>query len=189
MKQLEALVKRDQAQIESAVTILISEYGAMKNLVKNHLKNLLIEKISSIKSNWNQEGKKFNSSEVAKLIELATGNSLLSFSLERSDGSGQNLKAELRQCWKYQADLRASAVCSTCSANSTRFFDADKGLGLADMEVCGKLVENCGISIFHMNWLINAFNALIDNYDLLQKAGIQLNTNQRTKSIFFKRFF
>lgn len=113
MKQLEALVKRDQAQIESAVTILISEYGAMKNLVKNHLKNLLIEKISSIKSNWNQEGKKFNSSEVAKLIELATGNSLLSFSLERSDGSGQNLKAELRQCWKYQADLRASAVCST----------------------------------------------------------------------------
>lgn len=182
--QLESMVSKDNTNIEAAVSKLIGEFQSMATLVSNHLINLLKQKVANLRSNWEVEKAKFNSSDIEKLNELAKGPSLNSFYYSAANATTAQFSLNLKKCWQYQASLRSSAVCSTCSANSKRFFDAN--LGLANMHVCDKLVDICRVSVLQMNRLIYAFNALIDNDDLLRRAGILINTKERVRVTEFK---
>ena len=100
----------------------------------------------------------------------------------------QNLGIEktLKECWNYQSSLRAKAVCSTCSANSKRFFKDRKGN--VREEVCDELIEKCALPLFKINRLVNSYQTLYINQDLLEKVGIIINAKEKLFNGFNKFF-
>ena len=181
--QLTALVKTDAAYVDYGVKTMTEEYKSMIVFLQNELMPRLTAINQTLKSsNW-----KTVSQEDAKSLEKLVNSPELVDLIRKYIGD-QNLGIEktLKECWNYQSSLRAKAVCSTCSANSKRFFKDRKGN--VREEVCDELIEKCALPLFKINRLVNSYQTLYINQDLLEKVGIIINAKEKLFNGFNKFF-
>ena len=145
----------------------------------------LQEAITKKSSNWPQ-GISIINDDLKIAIALLNSTSLKHFHFEYTDYTTAQFFRSVSPCWEYQAELRARAVCSTCSANSARFFDSSKAL--ASVNTCDSVVSKCQVCVFQMNRLIHAMMALSEHQDLLAKFNIHINADKRLKNVFMMAF-
>lgn len=69
-------------------------------------------------------------------------------------------KEDTKECWNYVADLRASAVCYTCSGRRQEFFL--KGKALMDQNTCQSVIQKCYKPLRQLTFLIASLNLIPD---------------------------
>ena len=181
--QLTKFINEDTVQISAAVSKLSVEFtSTLEFLNKIFIPNLTAVVLKLKSSNWNTV-----SQEEVKALEQLLGAPELVYLMEiYKEGQNSGAPEKFKICWDYQASLRAKAICSTCSANSKRFFYRQKGIVKED--ICNVLITNCIKSVFKMNRLINAYQRLYINQGLLEKVGIIINTKEKMRETFNDAF-
>jgi hypothetical protein len=181
--QLTTLVKRDADRTNRGVDTMTEEYKSMIVFLEKEFMPKLTAIVQNLKSsNW----KTVSQDDAKSLNELVNLPELVDLIRKYKGDQNFDIEKGLKQCWNYQSSLRAKAVCSTCSANSKRFFK--DGKGNVREEVCDELIEKCAISVLKLNRLVNAYQTLYINQDLLEKVGIIINAKEKLFSGFNKFF-
>ena len=177
--QLTALVKRDAAYIDYGVKTMTEEYKSMIVFLQKELMPRLTAIDQTLKSsNW-----KTVSQEDAKSLKQLVNSPELLFLIEKAAHDDKDsVEERIKECWNYQGSLRAKAVCSTCSANSKRFYTEEKGN--VREEICDELIDKCALPLFKMNRLVDAYQALYENQEFLERLGIKINAKQKLVKSF-----
>ena len=133
---LAELVNQDKHTIEQSTAELVTELSSMVVFLKLQL----IPSVRSVIANLSRKKQnQVTSKDLEKLKSFIRSPALCYLRKENSTHVEIDLKAHLSECWNFQATLRSKAVCSTCSANSWRFFK--NKLGIVNMDICRSLVD------------------------------------------------
>ena len=180
---LKEIVKNDQIQIQNAIKELKQEFKSMAfYLISKFIPTLKSIENNLKSSNW----KNISPEEAIFLTELVNDPVLNFMSNEPFQKTNHTADNTFDSCWNYQKSLRSVAVCSSCSANSKRFFT--KRTAIVSDSICDTLIDKCSDSVFTMNRLLNSYNTLYKNQPLLMKVGIIINAREKLPSTFFKAF-
>lgn len=181
--QLEALATKDRQLITTSADLFAQEYAFMIDLVRNKIYQPLTNVLSEINLKPSLAvvyG--LNSTEKAKLVFLKNSPVMQFFRMGEATSLIETFKKELMKCWNFQAGLRSKALCSTCSANSARFFN--NSLGLASLATCNQLITECQVAVLHSNRVIFAMNQLRRCDAALQRVGIKVNVAEKLSPKF-----